>query len=49
MFDQDLDDTLGYYDFSDDQFEASLRAFAPNLPGYDVSENQDATLATPPI
>lgn len=41
-FDQDLDDSLGYYDFSDDQFEASLRAFAPNPPGYDPSENPEA-------
>lgn len=39
-FDQDLDDQLGYYDFSDAQFDASLRAFAPGLDDYTPSGDQ---------
>ncbi|KAL8749824.1 MAG: hypothetical protein Q9184_006653 [Pyrenodesmia sp. 2 TL-2023] len=43
-FDQDLDDKLGYFDFSEDQYDASVRAFAPGLEDYSPSEDPGARL-----
>ena len=36
-FDQDLDDAIGYLDFSDANFNASIRNFAPGLENYTVT------------
>ena len=39
-FDQDLDDKLGYFDFSETQLDASLRAFAPGFQENGPSDSQ---------
>ncbi|KAL8891758.1 MAG: hypothetical protein Q9192_005706 [Flavoplaca navasiana] len=39
-FDQDLDDKLGYFDFSETQLDASLRAFAPGFQDNGPSDSQ---------
>ena len=39
-FDQDLDNQLGYFDFSEEYYSASLRAFVPGLDDDNPSDNQ---------
>lgn len=39
-FDQQLDNTIGYLDFNDSDYSASLRAFAPGLEDFSSSDDQ---------